>query len=112
MIFIFYFSLRSAADSSTTEDADNVSKAAVKALTESLAHSLIPTSVTAHLLIPGYTYTKLTSNGASAIDGVKPDAAWTSEQVAQELVNRMEKEFYILCPDSAFTLPPLGIQVY
>jgi NAD(P)-dependent dehydrogenase (short-subunit alcohol dehydrogenase family) len=77
-----------------------VSKAAVKALTESLAHSLIPTSVTAHLLVPGYTFTKLTSGGASAIDGVKPSAAWTGEQVAQELVKRMEKEFYILCPDS------------
>ncbi|ORY60381.1 hypothetical protein BCR35DRAFT_355241 [Leucosporidium creatinivorum] len=77
----------------------NVSKSAVKSLTESLAHSLIPTSVSAHLLVPGYTYTKLTAGGNDFDHANKPAAAWTSDQVAEELFARLD-EFYIICPDN------------
>ena len=81
----------------------NVSKAAVKALTEGLAHTLrnLPgCQITAHLLIPGYTYT---SNAAKRIP-VKPPAAWSAEQVAQRLIEGLEhNEFYILCQDNETT---------
>jgi len=63
----------------------NASKAAVKSLAESLAHSLIPTQVSAHLLVPGYTYTKLTTGGGAEgkVDASKkPDAAWSAAQVS------------------------------
>lgn len=63
----------------------NASKAAVKSLAESLAHSLIPTKVSAHLLVPGYTYTKLTTGGGAEgeVDASKkPEAAWTAAQVS------------------------------
>lgn len=75
-----------------------MSKSAVKSLAESLAHSLIPTSVSAHLLVPGYTYTKLTSGGGVPSVDKKPAAAWTADQVAEELFARLS-EFYIICPD-------------
>ncbi|KAM0752955.1 NAD(P)-binding protein [Meredithblackwellia eburnea MCA 4105] len=80
----------------------NVSKSAVKSLTESLAHSLIPTSVTAHLLVPGYTYTKITTgSGPDMAPDIakKPAAAWHPDQVAEELFARLD-EFYIICPDN------------
>ena len=76
----------------------NVSKSAVKSLAEGLAHSLIPTSVSAHLLVPGYTYTKLTTGGEIPSLASKPESAWTSDQVAEELFARLS-EFYIICPD-------------
>lgn len=83
------------------DTAYNVSKAALKALTESLAHDLLETEgrITAHLLIPGYTFT-----GFSTRRGIaeKPDAAWTPGQVADFLLAAMERgDFYILCPDNA-----------
>ena len=59
----------------------NVSKAGVKVVTEALAHELRNIEgckVTAHLLIPGFTFTGIT---ASAPDAEKPAAAWTPEQV-------------------------------
>ena len=78
----------------------NVSKSAVKALTEGLAHTLREQPggrVTAHLLIPGFTFTGMTRSG-----GDKPDAAWTPEQVADFLLERQAVgDFYILCPDNA-----------
>jgi len=80
------------------DTAYNVSKAGVKALTEALAHDLLGTPVTAHLLIPGFTYT-----GFTRVRGVteKPDAAWTAEQVVDELRRGMDAgSFYILCPDN------------
>ena len=78
----------------------NVSKAALKALTESLAHDLLATNgrVSAHLLIPGFTFT-----GFSTRRGVteKPAGAWTSEQVADFMLDSMCRgDFYILCPDN------------
>lgn len=74
----------------------NASKSAVKSLTESLAHSLLPTKLSAHLLVPGYTFTKLT-NAAGNTD--KPAPAWWPSQVADELFSRLG-EFYIICPDN------------
>jgi len=82
------------------DTAYNVSKSAVKALTEGLAHTLRQTEdcqVTAHLLIPGYTFTGMTKRGP----GPKPDAAWTPEQVVHFMLARIEAgDFYILCPDN------------
>jgi short-subunit dehydrogenase len=81
----------------------NASKAAVKTLTEGLAHTLrnLPNcQISAHLLIPGFTYT---SNAARRIP-TKPVAAWTAEQVAERLIQGLErKEFYILCQDNETT---------
>jgi NAD(P)-dependent dehydrogenase (short-subunit alcohol dehydrogenase family) len=77
----------------------NVSKAGVKVLTEQLAHELRNTpgaQVTAHLLIPGFTFTPMTRP-----NGDKPPAAWTSEQVIEFMFERLaEDDFYILCPDN------------
>ena len=87
----------------------NVSKAAVRALTESLAHELreVPNcQVTAHLLIPGFTFTGMTKADQGR-DGLaptptKPDAAWTSEQVVDFMLDGLAAgDFYILCPDNA-----------
>jgi NAD(P)-dependent dehydrogenase (short-subunit alcohol dehydrogenase family) len=83
------------------DTAYNVSKAALKALAESLSHDLVAKTgnrVTAHLLIPGFTYTGLTRARGVAH---KPDAAWTPEQVVGMLIDAMARgDFYILCPDN------------
>jgi len=77
----------------------NVSKAALKAYTEGLAHELRNTAdgrVSAHLLIPGFTYTGLTEGATS-----KPAGAWTGEQVADFMLKSLSQgDFYILCPDN------------
>lgn len=81
----------------------NVSKAGVKVVTEALAHELRNIEgceVTAHLLIPGFTFTGFTRVRHSE----KPAAAWTPEQVIDELVTGMGRgDFYILCPDNDVT---------
>ncbi len=78
----------------------NVSKAALKALTESLAHALLEAGdrVTAHLLIPGFTFTGLTrARGVTE----KPASAWSAEQVVDFMLPAMARgDFYILCPDN------------
>lgn len=75
----------------------NVSKAGLKVLTEGLAHDLLGTAVTAHLLIPGYTFTGFTRVRTS----IKPDGAWTPEQVIEFMMERLgQGDFYILCPDN------------
>lgn len=80
----------------------NVSKAGVKVLTEQLAHELRNVEgceVTAHLLVPGFTFTGMTARTAE-----KPPAAWTADQVVDALLAGMGAgEFYILCPDNAVT---------
>ena len=85
------------------DTAYNVSKAGVKVLTEALAHSLRNEEgnrISAHLLIPGSTFTALTSRGRSE----KPAGAWTPDQVIDMLVEGMGKgDFYILCPDNEVT---------
>ena len=81
----------------------NVSKAGIKSLTESLAHQLRLIDgcrVTAHLLIPGFTYTGLTKRFAQE----KPSGAWLPEQVADYLLAAMDRgDFYVLCPDNDVT---------
>ena len=79
----------------------NVSKAGVKAFTEATAHELRSVAggvVTAHLLIPGFTFTGLTNATE------KPAAAWTAEQVVSFMLDGLaEGDFYILCPDNDVT---------
>jgi len=85
------------------DTAYNVSKAGIKALTEGLAHTLRNRPgcrVTAHLLIPGFTYTGMMRQRLPE----KPAEAWDPEQVADRLVQGLERdEFYILCQDNETT---------
>ena len=72
------------------DTAYNVSKAGVKVLTEALAHSLRNEEgarITAHLLIPGSTFTGMTSRGRTE----KPPGAWTPDQVVDMLVDGMNQ---------------------
>jgi len=72
----------------------NLSKAAVKSYTESLAHELRSTganNVTAHLLIPGWTTTGKNAH--------RP-GAWLPDQVVERMLEGIEAgSFYIVCPD-------------
>ena len=85
------------------DTAYNVSKAGVKVLTEALAHSLRNTEgarITAHLLIPGSTFTGMTSRGRTE----KPPGSWAPDQVVNMLIDGMNLgDFYILCPDNDVT---------
>lgn len=85
------------------DTAYNVSKAGVKVVTEALAHELRNIEgcrVSAHLLIPGFTFTGMTR----ASGGEKPAGAWTADQVVELLVERMSAgDFYVLCPDNEAT---------
>jgi NAD(P)-dependent dehydrogenase (short-subunit alcohol dehydrogenase family) len=83
------------------DTAYNVSKAALRAFAESVAHELLKATdgrVTAHLLIPGFTFTGFTRQ-----KGVveKPAAAWSADEVAAFLLAGLAGgDFYILCPDN------------
>jgi NAD(P)-dependent dehydrogenase (short-subunit alcohol dehydrogenase family) len=85
------------------DTAYNVSKAGVKVLTEALAHSLRNEEgqhISAHLLIPGSTFTGMTARGRTE----KPPGAWTPDQVIDMLLDGMGRgDFYILCPDNEVT---------
>ena len=85
------------------DTAYNVSKAGVKVLTEALAHSLRNVDgqrITAHLLIPGSTFTGMTSRGRTE----KPPGAWVPDQVVDLLIAGIQRgDFYILCPDNDVT---------
>lgn len=82
------------------DTAYNVSKAAIKVVTEALAHDLLGTPVTAHLLIPGFTFTGFTRVRLAE----KPPGAWLPEQVVDFMLEGMGRgEFYILCPDNDTT---------
>jgi NAD(P)-dependent dehydrogenase (short-subunit alcohol dehydrogenase family) len=85
------------------DTAYNVSKAGVKVLTEALAHSLRNepgAQISAHLLIPGSTFTGMTRGGRTE----KPAGAWTPDQVVEMLLSGMAQgDFYILCPDNDVT---------
>ncbi|MFK7753579.1 MAG: SDR family NAD(P)-dependent oxidoreductase [Sedimentitalea sp.] len=77
----------------------NISKAGVKVMTEMLAHDLreAEAQISAHLFVPGFTYTGMIQKFMPE----KPDAAWTSEQAVDYLLQRMsDGDFYILCPDN------------
>ncbi|HUB15273.1 MAG TPA: SDR family NAD(P)-dependent oxidoreductase [Acetobacteraceae bacterium] len=82
------------------DTAYNVTKAGVKVLTEGLAHALRSIEgcqVTAHLLVPGSTFTGMTARGRSE----KPPGSWTPDQVLDVLLYRMGNgDFYIICPDN------------
>jgi NAD(P)-dependent dehydrogenase (short-subunit alcohol dehydrogenase family) len=86
------------------DTAYNVTKAGVKVVTEALAHELRNIDgcqVTAHLLIPGFTFT-----GFTRVRGVseKPEGAWTPEQVIDFMLPALAAgDFYILCPDNDVT---------
>jgi NAD(P)-dependent dehydrogenase (short-subunit alcohol dehydrogenase family) len=72
----------------------NLSKAAVKSYTESLAHELRSIgveNVTAHLLVPGWTTTGKSEH--------RP-GAWLPDQVVERMLQGIEAgSFYIVCPD-------------
>ena len=82
------------------DPAYNVSKAGVKAFTESLQHELRNAAggrISAHLLIPGFVFTGLTARGRTE----KPAGAWTPEQTVDFMIERIDAgDFYILCPDN------------
>jgi len=85
------------------DTAYNVSKAGVKVVTEALSHELRNIEgcqVSAHLLIPGFTYTGMTTSPKTE----KPPGAWTAQQVVDFLIAAMsEGRFYALCPDNDVT---------
>ncbi len=77
----------------------NISKAAVRILSEQLAHELrkAEAPISAHLFVPGFTYTGMISRSIPE----KPASAWTSEQTVDYFIGRLAKgDFYILCPDN------------
>ncbi len=78
----------------------NVSKAAVKTLTEGLAHTLRNRDgcrVSAHLLVPGFTYTGLTAQRIPE----RPPAAWTPDQVIDRMLSGIAAgDFYLWCEDN------------
>ena len=77
----------------------NVSKSALKTYTEGLAHALRNepgAKISAHLLIPGFTFTGITEGHTE-----KPAGAWTAEQVVEFMLEKLSRgDFYILCPDN------------
>jgi NAD(P)-dependent dehydrogenase (short-subunit alcohol dehydrogenase family) len=85
------------------DTAYNATKSAVKALTEGLAHTLRQQTggrVTAHLLIPGFTYTGMTARRLAE----PPPGAWTPDQVVDFMLHALRTgDFYILCADNETT---------
>ena len=85
------------------DTAYNVSKAGVKALTEGLAHTLREQTggrVTAHLLVPGFTYTGIMRKHFPE----QPAAAWTPDQVAEAALEGVARgAFYLWCLDNETT---------
>jgi len=85
------------------DTAYNITKAGVKVLTEGLAYALRTVAgcrLTAHLLVPGSTFTGMTARGRTE----KPPGAWTPEQVVQFMLAAMAAgDFYIICPDNDVT---------
>lgn len=76
----------------------NLSKAGVRSASETLQHELRNTPgcrVSAHLLVPGYTYTGFTQRKS------KPDGAWLPAEVIDYLLAALSRgSFYIICPDN------------
>jgi NAD(P)-dependent dehydrogenase (short-subunit alcohol dehydrogenase family) len=79
----------------------NLAKAGVRSFTEALAFELSRTEgarISAHLLVPGFTFTGLTRAAE------KPAAAWTADQVIDFMLESLARgDFYILCPDNEVT---------
>jgi NADP-dependent 3-hydroxy acid dehydrogenase YdfG len=90
----------------------NASKSAVKTVAEQLAHdlrtktsSVFNENVSAHLLVPGWTFTGLSGNVGPVPDDIaiekKPGGAWLPSQVMEYGVKKIiEGKFYIICPDT------------
>ncbi|KAB8346205.1 hypothetical protein FH972_023250 [Carpinus fangiana] len=85
----------------------NISKAAVKTMAEQLAYELRGSPTSVHLLVPGWTFTGMTAQGATGaakqVQKEKPAGAWTAEQVAQRLEAQVKKRhdgFWCICPDN------------
>lgn len=77
----------------------NASKAAVKVLTEQLAHELreAGAEIDVHLFVPGFTYTGMVARAFPE----RPAGAWSSEQTVAYLFDHVAAgDFYILCPDN------------
>lgn len=79
----------------------NASKAAVKSLTEGLAHELRirepAPNLTAHLFVPGWTHTGMT--GANTTE--KPSGAWSASETVLYMLDAVRNgDFYILVPDN------------
>jgi NAD(P)-dependent dehydrogenase (short-subunit alcohol dehydrogenase family) len=85
------------------DTAYNTSKAGVKAITEGLAHTLRSRDgcrVSAHLLIPGFTYTGMMAKRIPE----KPPSAWTPEQVIDRAMEGIRRgDFYLWCEDNETT---------
>ncbi len=85
------------------DTAYNVSKSGIKSLTEGLAHTLLQQTegrVTAHLLVPGFTFTGMIKRFIKE----KPPGAWLPAQVADFLFESLDRgDFYVLCPDDDVT---------
>jgi NAD(P)-dependent dehydrogenase (short-subunit alcohol dehydrogenase family) len=82
------------------DPAYNASKAAIKSLTEHLQHDLRSREdcqVSAHLLVPGFTYSGMISQWLPE----KPDGAWWPKQVVDFMLEGLANgDFYLLCPDN------------
>lgn len=82
------------------DTAYNVSKSGLKSLTEGLAHTLREETggrISAHLLIPGFTYTGMMKAHFSE----KPAGAWTPEQVVDVMMDGLAcGDFYLWCIDN------------
>ena len=77
----------------------NASKAALKVVAEQAAFELhkAGAAITAHLLVPGATFTGMTARGAAE----KPAYAWSADQVAEQLIEGLNAgDFYIWCEDN------------
>lgn len=78
----------------------NVSKAGIKSFTEALQHSLRSkdgAQISAHLLVPGFTYTGMIRKFMPE----QPPAAWSADQVVGFMLEKIgQGDFYILCPDN------------
>ncbi|MCL6335822.1 SDR family NAD(P)-dependent oxidoreductase [Pectobacterium carotovorum subsp. carotovorum] len=85
----------------------SVAKAGVKVLTEQLAHELrnhVGEKVTAHLLVPGYTWTPMNFPSMDETTDSQPSAAWSANQVIDYFIEHFRQgDFYIICPDNEVT---------
>lgn len=85
------------------DTAYNVTKAGVKILTEGLEHTLRERTrgrISAHLLIPGFTYTGMIKRRLPN----RPPGAWSPEQVVDRMMEGIGRgDFYILCQDNETT---------
>ncbi len=82
----------------------SVAKAGVKVMTEQLEHelrNLTAGRVSAHLLVPGYTWTPMNFPGLDPVRDEKPRAPWTAEELVAHALPRLERgEFYIIAQDN------------